>query len=62
MGYQVMRNFPVYKWNLKFSGGTKGLSVDQVLQSLEELRAARNISYDELLQQSLHLFNGKALL
>lgn len=45
---------------MMFSGDAKGLSVHQFLERV--LRVARNISYDELFEQSLDLFDGKALL
>lgn len=53
---------PVFKWGLKFSGDTKGLSVSNFLERVEELRVARGISQSELFESSLDLFEGKALL
>lgn len=56
------RRLPVYKWNLKFSGESKSLSVHHFLERVEELREARGLTVHELFEQALDLFEGKALI
>lgn len=56
------RHLPVYKWNLKFSGDPKDLSVHNFLERVDELRNARGLTMNELFEQSLDLFEGKALI
>lgn len=48
------------KWNLKFSGDKKGLSLNAFLERCEELRVARHVSKDILLQSGIDLFEGRA--
>lgn len=53
---------PIQKWNLKFSGENKHLSVHDFLERVEELRLARHCSQAELFDSAIDLFEGKALL
>lgn len=53
---------PVYKWNLKFSGDPKRMSVNNFLERVEELRVARHVSEADLFASAIDLFEGKALL
>lgn len=53
---------PVYKWNLKFSGDLKKISVNHFLERVEELRVARGLSVEELFASAIDLFEGKALI
>lgn len=48
------------KWDCKFSGDKKGLSLSAFLEKVEELRMARNVSKDILLQSGIDLFTGRA--
>lgn len=54
--------YPVFKWNLKFSGESKGLSLHNFLERVDELKSARGISDDVLFESAIDLFEGKALL
>lgn len=56
------KSMPVLKWNLKYSGDPKGMSVHTFLERVSELRIARNVSEVELFDQTLDLFEGRALL
>lgn len=53
---------PVDKWNLKFSGDTKRLSVHSFLERVSELCVARGVSEQQLFESAIDLFEGKALL
>lgn len=53
---------PVQKWNLKFTGDPKGISVHNFLERVDELRLARNVSEQQLIESAIDLFGGKALL
>uniref|UniRef100_V5GNH6 Gag polyprotein n=1 Tax=Anoplophora glabripennis TaxID=217634 RepID=V5GNH6_ANOGL len=53
---------PVQKWNLKFSGDPKGLSVHNFLERVQELSIARNVSVQQVFESAIDLFEGKALL
>lgn len=57
-----VRQLPVYKWNLKFSGDAKGLTVHNFLERVDELRKARGLTVENLYDQALDLFDGKALI
>lgn len=48
------------KWDCKFSGDKKGLSLSAFLEKVEELRLARNVSKTILLQSGIDLFTGRA--
>lgn len=50
------------KWNLKFTGDNKCLSVHNFLERVDELRRARNVTESELFDSAIDLFTGKALL
>lgn len=49
------------KWNLKFTGDIKKLSVHNFLERVNELRLARNITEKQLFDSAIDLFTGKAL-
>lgn len=49
-----------HKWNLKFSGDRGGLSVTAFFERVEELRRARNVGKDILLDSGIDLFEGRA--
>jgi hypothetical protein len=51
----------IQKWNLKFSGEIKKLSVHNFLERVEELRLARNLSTTQIFDSAVDLFDGKAL-
>lgn len=53
---------PVNKWNLKFNGDCKEMSVNAFLERVEELRVARHLSKTELFNSALDLFTGRALI
>lgn len=46
------------KWDCKFSGDKKGLSLSAFLQRVEELRIARHVTKDILLESGIDLFGG----
>ncbi|KAJ8980145.1 hypothetical protein NQ317_014639 [Molorchus minor] len=48
------------KWNLKFCGDKKGLSLSAFLEQVEELRLARHVSKNILLESGIDLFGGRA--
>lgn len=52
----------IVKWNLKFSGEPKEMSLSAFLQRVSELSFARKVSEDELYRSALDLFTGKALM
>lgn len=51
----------VDKWNLKFSGDNKKLTVHNFLERVSELKSARNITEKQLFDSSIDLFEGRAL-
>lgn len=53
---------PVCKWNLKFDGVCKELSVDAFLERVDKLRIARQVSKSDLFNSALDLLNGKPLI
>lgn len=53
---------PVSKWGLKFSGSREGMSVSAFIERIEEVRAARNVSYEELFTSGVDIFEGDALI
>lgn len=59
---RIVKSTPVAKWDLRFSGEKKGLSLNAFLQRVEELRVARHVSKEELFDTAVDLFNGKALI
>lgn len=55
-----VKSVPPSKWNLTFSGDKKGLSLCAFLERIEELRVARHISKDTLLESGIDIFSGRA--
>lgn len=53
---------PVMKWDLKFSGDPKGLSLNAFLERVDELTVARNVGKVQLFREACDLFVGKALV
>ncbi|KAI4455765.1 thap domain-containing protein 9 [Holotrichia oblita] len=56
------RSMPVSKWQLKFSGDGKGMTVHSFLERANELRVARGLTTAQLFDSAIDLFEGKALL
>uniref|UniRef100_A0AAR5QHS1 RNA-directed DNA polymerase n=1 Tax=Dendroctonus ponderosae TaxID=77166 RepID=A0AAR5QHS1_DENPD len=52
----------VEKWNLKFTGDNKHMSVHNFLDRVAELQLARSVSDQELFVSAIDLFSGKALM
>lgn len=52
---------PVYKWDVRFSGGKEGLSVNAFIERVEEYRISRGVSEAELYSAITDLLTGKAL-
>ncbi|KAK5643507.1 hypothetical protein RI129_007352 [Pyrocoelia pectoralis] len=48
------------KWDLKFSGEAKGMSLSAFLERVEVLRKARRVSPSILLESGIDLFTGRA--
>ncbi|XP_074034198.1 uncharacterized protein [Leptinotarsa decemlineata] len=48
------------KWDCKFSGDKKGMSLCAFLSRVEELRVARHVSKEVLLDSGIDLFTGRA--
>lgn len=48
------------KWDCKFSGDRRGLSLSAFLERVEELRIARHVSKQTLLESGIDLFSGRA--
>lgn len=57
-----IKPLPVAKWNLKFSGDKRSMSVNSFLEQVDELCVARRVSKAELFKQAFDLFSGKALI
>lgn len=53
---------PVYKWGLKFDGQGGTDAVLSFLERVDELRAARGISKEELFSSAIDLFSGPAVV
>ena len=53
---------PVSKWNLKFTGGEKEISLSAFLARVEELRIARHATKQDLLDGVIDLFSDRALV
>lgn len=53
---------PVSRWNLKFSGDLRGMSINAFLERAEELRVARGVSYETLFSSTIDLLEGHALV
>lgn len=53
------KSYPVYKWNVKFSGGSQ--NVHSFLEIVSDLSKSRGVSEDELFSSAVELFSGTAL-
>ncbi|KAK9674611.1 hypothetical protein QE152_g40991 [Popillia japonica] len=53
---------PVSKWQLKFRGDDKSMTVHSFLERVNELRVARGLTEAQLFDSAIDLFEGKALL
>lgn len=53
---------PVSKWNLKFFGDLKSISVNAFIEPVGELGVARNVTREELFNSGADLFTDQALL
>lgn len=52
---------PPHKWDIKkFSGDARGMSINAFFERVEELRLARNVSKEILLDAGIDLFSDKA--
>lgn len=51
---------PPSKWDLKFCGDKTGISLNAFLKRVEELRVARHVTKDKLLDSGIYLFEGTA--
>ena len=49
-----------HKWNLKFTGDKRGMSVTAFFERVDQLRTARNVSKQILLNSGIDLFEGRA--
>lgn len=49
-----------HKWNIKFGGDKTSMSVTAFFERVEELRRARNVTKDVLLESGIDLFEGRA--
>ncbi|KAJ8968241.1 hypothetical protein NQ314_002388 [Rhamnusium bicolor] len=54
------KSIPPNKWNIKFSGNLREMSLSAFLEQVEELRIARHVSKETLLDSGIDLFSGKA--
>lgn len=54
------KSVPPSKWNLIFSGDKKGISLSAFLERVEELRVARHVAKETLLESGIDLFSGRA--
>lgn len=54
-------SYGVEKWNLKFSGDQRSLSVHNFLERVAELCVARNVTETQLFSSAIDLFSGRAL-
>lgn len=57
-----VKSVPVLKWDVKFSGDVRHMSVNSFLERVDELRVARNVSKQQLLCTAIDLFVGSALI
>lgn len=55
------KNSNVEKWNIKFSGDSKKLSLHNFLERVTELRVARHVTEKQLFDSAIDLFEGRAL-
>lgn len=54
--------YNLQKWNLKFTGDPKGTTVHSFLETVEDMRKARNVPYSALFDSAIDLFADKALM
>lgn len=55
------KSIPLHKWDLrKFSGNTKAMSVHSFFKKVEELRVARSVSKNALLDAGIDLLTDRA--
>lgn len=57
-----VKSVPVMRWNLKYSGDNKVLSLSAFLERVEELMVARNVTKKQTFDSALDLFSGRALV
>lgn len=55
-----MKPVPPSKWGITFSGDKKSMSLSAFLERVEELRVARHVPKDTLLESGIDLFSGRA--
>lgn len=48
------------RWDCKFSGDKRGMSLSAFLEKIEELRVSRNVSKEMLFNSGIDLFTGRA--
>lgn len=53
---------PVVKWNLKFSGDARSMSLSAFLERVDELVIARSVNLQQLFDEAIDLFTGRALI
>lgn len=58
----LVKSIPVSKWNLTYSGNNQIISLSAFLERVDEMRIARNVSYEVLFISALDLFTDKALI
>lgn len=56
------KSVPVAKWDIKFTGEKKSLSLNAFLERVDELCVARYVSREELFDSAIDLFAGRALV
>lgn len=56
------KSVPVAKWDIKFTGEKKSLSLNAFLERVDELCIARYVSREELFDSAIDLFAGRALV
>lgn len=55
------KSVPIYKWGISFSGNKNSLDVVRFLERVNELRIARGVSYQQLFESAVDLFEEPAL-
>jgi hypothetical protein len=53
---------PISKWNVKYSGDDRDMSLSAFLARVEELMVARHATKQDLFDCAIDLFSGKALI
>lgn len=56
------KHIPVSKWNIKFSGESNGMGLNEFFERVHELALARGVSKSELFTAAVELLEGKALV